>query len=104
MTGAKPRNKLYWDACCFVSYLAEDPGRIDDLSQIMNDANILRHELYTSLISVVEVAFCPIEKQRRQLSDDQYRKINNLWKPPSPVKIVELFPAIATKAQELIRQ
>lgn len=104
MSGAKPRHKIYWDACCFVSYVAEDSLRIGDLSQIMNDASELRHEVYTSIVSMVEVSFCPIEKLRRELSADQYRKINNLWKPSSPIKIVDLFSTIALKAQELIRQ
>lgn len=103
MTGASPK-RIYWDACCFVSYVAEDETRIDDLSQLMNDASAFQHEIYTSILSMVEVSFCPIEKRRRELSDQQYRKINNLWKPASPIKVVELFPTIATKAQELIRQ
>ena len=101
MAGAKKR--IYWDACCFVSYIARDPARFQDLEPIMDEANALKHDLFTSVLSVVEVAFCPNEKQKKQLSEEACRKIGNLWKASSPVKLVELHPLIAEEAQGLLR-
>ncbi len=93
----------YWDACAFLSYINEEPDRIDTVSELLECAARGEIRIYTSVLSRVEVAFSAAERQARILNPDTERMINALWNDGTVV-MVELHEAITDMAQSLIRQ
>jgi PIN domain len=61
-------------------------------------------ELLTSSLSHAEVAFAAFEKEQGQLDPEVERKIDELWRPGSPIKTVEFYDLIGLEARALIRQ
>lgn len=60
-------------------------------------------EIYTSVLSIVEVAFTQDEKNSHSINESVEETINNLWAPASPIKTIELYDYLAMKAKQLIR-
>ncbi len=95
--------RVYWDACVFLSYVDEDPDRVQDIQTLLDEARRGEIEIVTSTASIVEVAFGAAERSRSVLSADTEAKINRLWEPASPVNMVEFHTLIAEAAQKLMR-
>ncbi len=50
------RQRIYWDANCFLSFINQDPRWLPTLDLILEDANIHRTlEIVTSVLSITEV-------------------------------------------------
>lgn len=98
----KPQ-RIYWDACVFLSYVNEDAGRVNDIQTLLDEAGRNELEIVTSTVSIVEVAFGAAERKNSALSTDMEAKIRRLWEPASPVNMVEFHTLIAEVAQRLSR-
>jgi predicted nucleic acid-binding protein len=96
-------SRIYWDACVFLSYVNEYPDRVGDIESLLAEAERDEVELVTSTASIVEVAFGATEQQGRALDAETELKINSLWEPAAPVKLVEFHRLIAQEAQALMR-
>jgi predicted nucleic acid-binding protein len=103
-SGGRRIPKYYWDACVFLSGIEETLDRRPIIENILEDCENGNVEIYTSLLTVCEVAFAKAEKDRKVLDPDIERKIDRLWSPPSPVKLVEIDQLTVLDARDLIRE
>jgi predicted nucleic acid-binding protein len=99
----KAVRRRYWDSCIFVSYIEKDGARFADLDAILDEARRGDVEIVTSVASIAEVAFTEAERLRRALDPAEEQRIDSLWTPPSPVRLVEFHKLIAEEARTLIR-
>jgi predicted nucleic acid-binding protein len=95
--------RIYWDACVFLSYINGDDGRVDVIQQLLDEATGGAFELVTSTVSQVEVAFGKAEQEGGTTDQDTLDKIEALWVPDSPVKLIEFHRLIAKDARDLVR-
>jgi len=70
---------------------------------LLADARGGKLEIVTSLVSTVEVAYTASEGLTKSLSPEVETKISGLWAPGGPIRTVELYPLVATRARNLIR-
>jgi len=103
MPKGDPPLKYYWDACVFVSFIEGTTDRLSTIESMLEDCENATIEIYTSMITIVEVAYAKAEKDGRLLSEEVEEAINKLWLPPSPIKIVELDQSVAWIARALMR-
>ncbi len=97
------KRSVYWDSCAFLSFIEETDGRVESLRAVMEEAIKREVALYTSAISITEVAFVAAEHSGG-LDEDTEQKIDKLWHPSSPVQVVEYTQLIAIQARQLLRQ
>jgi len=95
--------RYYWDACVFLAYISGEQSRLPDLEALLDSAEKGEIEIYTSELSVVEVAFAATEGASGLLDPAIEHKINSLWDFPSPVKRIDIYPLITREARGLIR-
>src|SRR4051812_27715859 len=96
--------RVYWDACVALSYINAVPGRLVIIEELLRQARAGEFELLTSVLSRVEVAFAATEKQGGSLDSAVETKIDDLWRPGSPIKMVEFYDLIGQSARQLMRQ
>lgn len=95
--------RVYWDACVFLSFIEKHPDRIGAIWTWLEKAQEGRVVIVTSTLSIVEVAFAKQEKDQRALIPEEEAKINNLWTPESPVALAEFHTGVAIEARRLMR-
>jgi predicted nucleic acid-binding protein len=95
---------IYWDADVYLSYIEDQPDRAPLIELLLEDARVGQIELVTSAISIAEVAFAASERLADRLSIDVERKIDGLWAVGAPTRVVEVYPLIAHRARNLMRQ
>jgi len=94
----------YVDACVCLSYINGDTDRVTTIDAVFQEANRLsRTRLFTSMVSIVEVAFGAMEQKRAVLDATTEDKINGLWLPGSPIRLVEYYRLIGDDAKSLMR-
>ena len=98
------RPKYYWDACVFLSWIDDTLNRAAIIEAILTDCEDKKLEIYTSSFSITEVAFSPTEKDKKVLDRQVEEKIDSLWLPPSPIKLVDMYQIMAFEAKRLIRE
>lgn len=96
--------RVYWDACVLLAYVEGEPDRADVIEEVLDVARAGTIEIVTSIISQVEVSFAASERSSGVLDDDVVAALDELWSPQSPIATVELFPMIADRSREIIRQ
>jgi predicted nucleic acid-binding protein len=99
----KRAERVYVDSCVFISYLGSDEGRKLDIDALMNSGQKGNVELVTCMIAITEVAFVAAEKKGQLLDDVEEARIDDLWSPRSPVKLIEFHEGIAREARALMR-
>lgn len=99
--GRRPR--YYWDTCVFLSAIERVPDRVAVIEKLLDDADEGRVEIFTSTVSITEIAFAKYEKHQRALDGDLADKISQLWLPTSPIKLIEFHELIAFAARDLVR-
>ena len=99
-----PDTNIYWDANPFLSYVNEYPARMPTLDALLDSASRGGVKIYTSAISLVEVAFAASEQKRRSLDQDEEQKIDALWSAPDVIEVVEYHDGIGRQARSLIRE
>lgn len=99
------RQRIYWDADVWLSYVNEIPERLPTLDGLLADSASSNGtiELYTSALSQVEVAFGRMEQDKQALDPKIEEKIDKLWADRNAVKLVEYHDSIGIKARQFIR-
>lgn len=92
----------YWDACVPLSYVNGIPERVQHIEPLMHKSG-KEFQIVTSVLSITEVAFAATEQAKRVLDPDTEEKIAKLWRPGSPILIVDFYELIALRAQRLMR-
>ena len=96
----------YIDACVFISLIetpaTEEPAKT--IEAMLSDASDGKVRVVTSMITIAEVAFAKAELDKNTLDPAVEAKINSLWHPASPVKLVEVHELIAKRACYLLRE
>ena len=100
----EPPSVIYWDADVFTSYVEDHPDRAALIELLLGDARSGKIELVTSVITIAEVAYAASERIAGTLSIEVLQKIDGLWAPGAPVRVVEVYPLIASRARNLIRE
>jgi len=95
---------LYWDADVLLSYINGVEGRVEHVRALLADADNGVVDIFTSMLSVTEVAFAAQEKAQRQLSEQEEAAIRALWLPESPLRLVEFHLLIAERSRGLLRE
>lgn len=98
-----PPKRVYWDACVFLSLIEGTPGRIPIIEALVDDCESGKIEIYSSMLSIAEVAFAKSEKDGKELSEEIGDKINRLWYPPAPFKLIEVHKTLVLEAQSYVR-
>ena len=99
---ASDRPQLYWDSCCFLSFLQGDSTRTE-LQTLMADARAGGVLIVTSTISVAEVAYLAPEGLGLPLDRDVERQIEDFWRSGQAIRFVEVDAGIAARARTLLR-
>ena len=86
-----------------MSAINANRDRLPVIAAILDDCEQDNSEVYTSMLSITEVAFAGTEKQSRLLDDKIEEKIDKLWLPPSPVKLIEINEFVLWDAKALMR-
>lgn len=95
--------KYYWDANVFLHLIDESSDKIDVLTSILEQANKGEVFVCCSVLNIVEVAYGQEERIKESLDDATLTKINKLWHPNSPIKLIEINQTTLLKSRELIR-
>jgi predicted nucleic acid-binding protein len=96
--------KIYWDACVFLSFINGEPEeRVNVIQQLMEEASTGKHEIVTSAVSIVEVAFGKAEQDGHAPNQETLEKIEQFWLPDSPIRLMEFHRLVARDARDLVR-
>lgn len=98
----KPR-RVYLDSCVYLSYINQESDKLADIDAIFREADRGETELWTSVVTITEVAFAKIEQDGKLPDAETLAKIDALWTPPAATKLVEFYEAIARDARDLMR-
>lgn len=93
----------YWDANVFTAFIENEAGRADVVAELLTACRDGRLTIFTSHVTLTEVAFAAIEKKDSKLSDEEESRINALWEHPSKIQLVEVSELVARQARALIR-
>lgn len=95
---------LYWDACVFLDYLNNTPGRADVIADVLAQVERTKDKVMTSVLSRVEVAYVQEESLRHVLDPQAEARINSLWSDSSVIEVVEVNTEIAVLARQMLRE
>ncbi len=100
------RNKIYWDACVWLSYINGISGRLPILDALLAESASDKGDItiVTSAISQVEVAFGMTEQSNKALDANTENEIDQLWADRDTIIILEYHEIIGIGARDLIRQ
>ena len=99
----KVKKRFYWDANVFLSAINANADRLPVIEAILDDCDSGDSEVFTSMLSITEVAFSEAEQESRLLDDQTEDKIDKIWLPPSPVKLIEIHGFVLWDAKDLMR-
>jgi predicted nucleic acid-binding protein len=92
------RPRVYWDANCLLSFVDGDEDRLPDLDELLRQCRAGQLEIVTSTLTQVEVAYGTEERSQQTLDDEVKAAIDELWRPASPIQLVEFYELIAVEA------
>jgi len=96
---------IYWDANVFVSYLNNDNERIPTIEAILEVVESSKIDrIVTSVVSKVEVAWVAQEKISRVLTNDEEKRIDDMWENAEIFEMIDFSNDIALKARKLMRE
>jgi predicted nucleic acid-binding protein len=96
---------IYWDANVFVSYLNNDKERIPTIEAILEVVESSKIDrIVTSVVSKVEVAWVAQEKISRVLTNDEEKRIDDMWENAEIFEMIDFSNDIALKARKLMRE
>lgn len=100
----EPR-RIYWDSCIFIHYIEGRPEWMPVLDSLLEEASETNDLLiYTSTLSLTEVAFAKTEKDGQALDRRVEAAIDALWNDRSAVQLVEFSEVLARDARALVRR
>ena len=99
------RQRIYWDADAWLSYINGDADRLPVLDALLADSSSPKGniEIYTSELSEVEVAFAKSEQDHKALDANIENQIDELWADRDTLKVVEYHHIIGIEARAIIR-
>ncbi len=97
------RKRIYWDASAFISYFNGVEDRLPTLDALLDDARAEEILIVTSVVSIAEVVYSVDEEGQKQLTDESFGVIDLLLHDRKIISLVEVSPAIASAARNLIR-
>lgn len=101
--GSKGKYYHYWDSCVFLAFVNEEPGRVEVIERLWREITEEKDgKIVTSALSIAEVAYGVIERQKRQLDPNIEAKIDAMWHDPS-LLIVEAPMKVMYDARQLMR-
>jgi predicted nucleic acid-binding protein len=95
---------FYLDANVLLAYLNGESGRADVVEDLLATAADGELRLVSSAVSIVEVAFAAHEKTGGSLDPGVEHRIEALWHPQGPVRLVEAHRSAMLEARSLIRR
>jgi len=95
---------VYWDACVFLDYLNNSPGRADVIADVLAQVERSKDKVMTSVLSRVEVAYVQEESLRHALEPQAEARVDALWSDSSVIEIVEVNTEIAVLARQMLRE
>jgi predicted nucleic acid-binding protein len=98
---SNPPSQFYWDACVFLAYINGEITRVPHVEALLDAAEHGDVEIFTSELSVVEVALAAQEKLAGSPDAEVEAALDVLWLPP--IKRVEVHAGIAREARTIIR-
>jgi len=100
-----PEKQVYFDADVFLSYVNDDADRVPTIEALLDEGRGASPaiEIFTSELSIVEVAFGAVEQTHKALDAETEGRIDGLWMPGSPVRLVEYYRLIGDDARSLMR-
>jgi predicted nucleic acid-binding protein len=97
--------RIYWDACVFLHYIEGTQEWMPILDSLLEEASETKGlVIFSSTISITEVAFAKTEKDGKALDPNVEAAIDALWNDRSAVKLVEYNETIAREARRFLRQ
>jgi predicted nucleic acid-binding protein len=95
--------RIYFDANVFLAYISDEKGRAATVQSVLEEARRGEVEIVTSILSIAEVAYAAHEVAA-ELTSDGESAIDELWKPASPITLVDASEATSREARRLIRK
>ena len=93
------RERRYWDASVFLSYIKGDPGRVEVCEAIIAMARKDECEILTSTITLAEVVR-PGRKGTVQLTEDMEKQIAGFFRNPW-ITLIDFTPAQGALSRQL---
>lgn len=94
----------YVDANVALAYVSGEAHRKTIVREILQQAIGGQRRIYTSTLSIVEVAFGAQEKIQRALDDEIESRIDRLWPATgAPIALVEPSTSVMRRARGLVR-
>lgn len=96
--------RIYWDANVFLHYIEGTPASLPTLDAILHAASTTgRPTIYTSTVSIAEVAYHAEEKARLALDPAVQEALDALWADRSAIQLVETTRLDTMAARDLQR-
>ena len=95
---------VYWDASVFLSYINGIDERLPAIDTLLERSRSGRLTIFTSVLSITEVAFSADERANRNLDPEVEKSIDDLFNDRQIVTIAEFHRLIAVSARQLIRR
>jgi predicted nucleic acid-binding protein len=92
--------RVYAETSVFLSYMLETPNRIGTVEAILREASRGELELYTSVASIVEIAY--LTNEAGNVVDEDLAIIERFW-ASSPIRVVENNLSTARLARDVLR-
>ncbi len=100
---AEKSRYLYWDSNVFISFINEDPDRIDTIIDLWDEISTSKDDrIITSSISIAEVAYASAEILGEPPNQGVEDKIEEIWTNPT-VLVVESPEIVMRIARTLMR-
>jgi predicted nucleic acid-binding protein len=95
--------RVYLDSCVFLSYVNNYAQRAPTIDCVLGEGRANKIALFTSELTIVEVAFGAMEQVNRKLDAETEERIDKLWLPGSPISLIEYYRLIGEDARGLMR-
>ena len=95
------RPRVYADACLLLAYIGNEENRADIVQSVLDDARNEKIHLFTSVLSITEVAYIAADNADPSASEEG---IDQLWAPASPITLIDISQRVARNARSVIRQ
>ena len=95
--------RFYWDANVILAFFKAEPGRIEDVEAYLEDAQAGRIEIYTSVLSITEVAIASLTPALVAQHDaNSPDPLDALW-GPGPIRLADISTLVAEEARSIVR-
>lgn len=95
------RPRVYADACVILAYISNEEDRADIVQSVLDDARTERIDLFTSVMSITEVAYIEADNTDPSANEDL---IDQLWAPASPITLIDISQRVARNARSVVRR